>query len=192
MRSMKKAKKKAKSRRTQTHNARRGSRESAMKTLNTLASELSVPAAPLLLRSATNGQVEKRVRLLEARLGSPEQLKQLRSAATSLMWEHRTQVSNREHIPRCRLAPIAADYQRLAWAIVERCGAPTYVDQRRLAPTGATVADQIGADWRRPIPTDADTAWQRPSTTMLEPSKQHTPPHPHAPFLFILLKLQTG
>ena len=82
----------------------------------------------------------------------------------------------REHTPRCRLAPIAADYQRLAWAIVERCGAPTDVDQRRLAPTGATVADQIGADWRRPIPTDADTAWLRPSTTMLEQSKQHTPP----------------
>ena len=70
-----------KSKRTQAHNTRRGSRECAMKTLNTLASELSVPAAPLLLRSATSGQVEKRVRLLEARLGSPEQLKQLRSAA---------------------------------------------------------------------------------------------------------------
>lgn len=70
-----------KSQRTQAHNARRGSRESAMKTLNTLASELSVPVAPLLLRSATSGQVEKRVRLLEARLGSPEQLTRLRSAA---------------------------------------------------------------------------------------------------------------
>ena len=98
-------------------------------------------------------------------------------------------------------------------ACVERSGAPTYVDQRRVAPTAA---DQIGADWRRPIlrrvgwraglhrpapsgadrrrpdwradwrrpiPTDADTAWQRPSATMLEPSK-HPPPTPRFSLYF--------
>ena len=69
-----------------------------------------------------------------------------------------------------------------------------YVDQRRLAPIGASAPTPIGADRRWPwptrlAPTDADTTWQRPSATMLEPSK-HAPPH--TPFLCILLKLQTG
>ena len=76
-----KAKAFAKAQRTHAHNGRRGSRESAMKTMNTLASELSVPVSPLHLRSATGAEVEKRVRLLEARLSSPEQLQRLRSAA---------------------------------------------------------------------------------------------------------------
>ncbi len=81
MRPKQRAKALARSRRTESHNARRASRERAMKTLNTLASELAVPVSPLLLRSATGDEVEKRVRLLEARLSNPDQLQRLRSAA---------------------------------------------------------------------------------------------------------------
>ena len=76
-----KAKALARQRRIQTHNERRGQRESAMKTINALTSEMSVPVSPLSLRSASSEEVEKRVRLLEARLSSPDQMQRLRSAA---------------------------------------------------------------------------------------------------------------
>ena len=74
-----KAKALARQRRIQTHNERRGQRERAMKAINALTSEVSVPLSPLSLRSATSEEVEKRVRLLEARLSSPDQMQRLRS-----------------------------------------------------------------------------------------------------------------
>ena len=67
--------------RTDRQNERRGQRESAMKVMNTLTSELSAPVAPLSLRSATCQEVEKRVRLLEGRPSNPDQLPRLYSAA---------------------------------------------------------------------------------------------------------------
>ena len=67
-------------------------------------------------------------------------------------------------------------------------GAPTYVDLRRLPPIGAGAPAPIGDDRRWPWPTslapsDADTAWRRPSTTMLEPS-MHLPPTPRFSLYF--------
>ena len=65
-------------------NERRDARFAAVKKLNTLAEEISLPGNRVPAREARDEDVERLVRLLEVRLAAPAALESLRAAAQ--MW----------------------------------------------------------------------------------------------------------